>query len=58
MPPSTSLPTIATAQARAVTRNTLEAVKIQELGTWGKRGAGVSHLLLCLLYWGPMSPDE
>lgn len=60
VPPSTSLPTIATAQARAVTRNTLEAVKIQELGTWGKRGAGVgvSRLLLCWLHWGPVSPDE
>lgn len=46
VPPSPSLPTIATAQAWAVTRNTLEAVKIQELGTWGKLGA-------CLVALGP-----
>lgn len=36
VPSSPSLATIASAQARAVTRNTLEAVKIQELGTWGE----------------------
>lgn len=36
VPPSASLTTITTARARAAIRNTLEASKILELGTWGK----------------------